>query len=516
MLKDTQPSFLSFLSLYKYTKNIMTFSSLPYIPLKFHFPCNNLLLYLSDYQSSFLQEKKYLVIMALQRALLYSFFIISISIISSYSCSQEDPLNNYLEEQASGYDSQAYPSYIDDGGFKDLIKLRSDVLGLQTFSKERGSKSTPVITVGVKDFGVKDDGGDDTDDTETFERAWKEACSSPEGAIIVVPEYTYRLKPIRFQGPCKSNIALQVHGTIEASCNQSDYKKDSRHWLLFDNVENLLVEGGGTIDGNGKIWWENSCKVNKSLPCKEAPTAVTFFECQNLIVKDLKIQNSQQMHVSFKKSNHVLVSNLTVTSPEESPNTDGIHITKTQNIQITDSVIGTGDDCISIVSGSHNVQAKGITCGPGHGISIGSLGAHDSKDHVSEVTVNGAKLSGTANGVRIKTWQGGSGNVSNIKFQNIEMNKVTNPIIIDQNYCDQDKPCKQQKSALQVKNVVYKNIKGTSASEVAMRFDCSKAYPCQGILLQDINLERAGDRTAKALCNNVKLATLGVVYPKCS
>jgi hypothetical protein len=105
--------------------------------------------------------------MALQRALLYSFFIISISIISSYSCSQEDPLNNYLEEQASGYDSQAYPSYIEDGGFKDLIKLRSDVLVLQTFSKE-GSKSTPVITVGVRDFGVKDDGGDDTDDTEVF------------------------------------------------------------------------------------------------------------------------------------------------------------------------------------------------------------------------------------------------------------------------------------------------------------------------------------------------------------
>ena len=70
--------------------------------------------------------------------------------------------------------------------------------------------------------------------------------------------------------------------------------------------------------------------------------AVTFFECQNLIVKDLKIHNAQQMHVTFKKSNHVLVSNLTVTSPEESPNTDGIHITKTQNIQITDSVIGTG------------------------------------------------------------------------------------------------------------------------------------------------------------------------------
>ncbi|KAJ6425812.1 hypothetical protein OIU84_026400 [Salix udensis] len=319
------------------------------------------------------------------------------------------------------------------------------------------------------------------DDTELFETVWDEACSSPEGATIVVPQCNYRLKPIIFQGPCKSNIAFQVHGTIEASGNQSDYKKDGKHWLVFDRVENLVVDGGGVIDGNGMIWWENSCKVNKSLPCKEAPTAVTFCECKNLAVKNLKIQNAQQNHVTFKKSNHVQVSNLTVTSPEESPNTDGIHVTDTQNIQITDSVIGTG------------------------------------------VTVNGAKFSGTTNGVRIKNMaaviainmQGGSGNVSNIKFQNIEMNKVTNPIIIDQNYCDQDKPCKEKKSAVQVKNVVYKNIKGTSASEVAVKFDCSKTYPCQGILLQNVNLHREGDRTAKALCKNVKLAELGVVSPKC-
>lgn len=40
--------------------------------------------------------------------------------------------------------------------------------------------------------------------------------------------------------------------------------------------------------------------------------------------------------------------------------------------------------------------------------------------------------------------QGGSGSASNILFQNIEMNNVSNPIIIDQNYCDQDKPCKEQ------------------------------------------------------------------------
>ncbi|KAB5551802.1 hypothetical protein DKX38_009113 [Salix brachista] len=452
--------------------------------------------------------------MAHRNVLVCSFFIIFLSIFSSYDGLQEDPLNNYLDEEAPGYDSRVYPSHYstahEDGEyFKNLVKLRSEVFSLQKVSKV-GGKSTPVRTVNVRDFGA-----DGEDDTEKFEKAWKEACSSSEGAHVVVPRYTYRLKPITFQGPCKSKITLQVNGVIEASDDLSDYKEDGRHWLVFDRVQNLQVEGGGTIDGNGKIWWQNSCKVDKTLPCKDAPTAITFYECRNLVVKNLKIQNAQKMHVSFEKSKNVQVSNLTVTSPEGSPNTDGIHVTGTQNIQITDSVIGTGDDCISIVSGSKNVQASDITCGPGHGISIGSLGVHNSEDYVSGVTVSGAKFSGTTNGVRIKTWQGGSGSARNIKFLNIEMDNVTNPIIIDQNYCDQDEPCEEQRSAVQVKNVVYKNIKGTGASEVAIKFDCSKTYPCEGILMKDVNLEREGAGTAIALCNNVKLAEMGTVSPNC-
>lgn len=44
--------------------------------------------------------------------------------------------------------------------------------------------------------------------------------------------------------------------------------------------------------------------------------------------------------------------------------------------------------------------------------------------------------------------QGGSGSASNIKFVDIKMVNVHNPIIIDQNYCDQQNSCKEQVTRL--------------------------------------------------------------------
>lgn len=46
--------------------------------------------------------------------------------------------------------------------------------------------------------------------------------------------------------------------------------------------------------------------------------------------------------------------------------------------------------------------------------------------------------------------QGGSGYAKNIVFQNIVMKNVSNPIIIDQNYCDQKTPCQEEVINVQV------------------------------------------------------------------
>ena len=72
-----------------------------------------------------------------------------------------------------------------------------------------------------------------------------------------------------------------------------------------------------------------------------------------------------------------------------------------------------------------------------------------------------------------------------------------------------------QKSAVQISNVLYQDISGTSASDVAVKFDCSETFPCQDIELEDIDLRSEGGGDAEALCNNVKLSYFGNVSPSC-
>lgn len=78
--------------------------------------------------------------------------------------------------------------------------------------------------------------------------------------------------------------------------------------------------------------------------------AVTFYQCINLVVDNLELKNAQQMHLSFQKCSNVKALNLRVVAPGNSPNTDGIHITDTQNAIIRNCVIGTG----TLIKGEKN------------------------------------------------------------------------------------------------------------------------------------------------------------------
>ncbi|XP_023529142.1 polygalacturonase At1g48100-like [Cucurbita pepo subsp. pepo] len=349
----------------------------------------------------------------------------------------------------------------------------------------------------VRHYGAIGDGT--TDDTEAFKIAWDTACQSDNDdyTVILVPYgFSFMIQSTIFTGPCKHGVVFQVDGTLIAPDGPDAWPRSysAHQWLVFYRVNNMSLRGNGVIDGRGQKWWDLPCKPHrggkgrtKAGPC-DSPIAIRFFMSTNLTVEGLRIKDSPQFHFRFDNCRDVYIDSLNITAPALSPNTDGIHIENTNGVQILNSVVANGDDCVSIGSGSYNVVIRNITCGPGHGISIGSLGNHNSRACVSNITVRDSIIKVSDNGVRIKTWQGGFGSVRGVSFNNIHMDNVRNPIIIDQFYC-LNKGCLNQTSAVVVSDISYIDIKGSyDIRNPPMHFGCSDSMPCVNLTLANIEL----------------------------
>ncbi|XP_040376731.1 peptide chain release factor 2 isoform X2 [Oryza brachyantha] len=125
--------------------------------------------------------------------------------------------------------------------------------------------------VNVDSFGAAGDGC--SDDTEAFLNAWKKACSLNNAVFLVPGGRRYKVGAARFMGPCKSRLIVQIQGTIVAPEEPSEWDAASqRLWLLFSGLAGARIQGGGVVDGSGAKWWANSCKIDRSKPCKGAPT----------------------------------------------------------------------------------------------------------------------------------------------------------------------------------------------------------------------------------------------------
>lgn len=224
---------------------------------------------------------------------------------------------------------------------------------------------------------------------------------------------------------------------------------------------------------------------------------------KNVLIQGISFVNSKMFHVHINDCQNVIVKNVRITAPDESPNTDGIHISRSDHVSITNSFIGTGDDCVSLGDGSRNIDISGVFCGPGHGISIGSLGKYNDEADVSGITVRNCTLSKTQNGLRIKTWAPSKSSivVSNVTFANVILNSVRNPIIIDQHYCPSGSCQKSGESNVEIRGVKYANVRGSSSTDTGVDIQCSKVKPCKDIDLVGVKITYNG-RPTRATCSN--------------
>lgn len=170
-----------------------------------------------------------------------------------------------------------------------------------------------------------------------------------------------------------------------------------------------------------------------------------FHKSKNVVINNLTSINSKQFHIVIQSSNKVMLKGVTIMAPNGSPNTDGISVQGSSDITILGANIKTGDDCISISTGARNVWAEHIYCGPGHGISIGSIGKTYNEKGVKNVTIKNTVFKGSDNGLRIKTWgRPSTAFVRGVVFEQSIMENVKNPIIINQNYCPNSENCPNQ------------------------------------------------------------------------
>ena len=228
-----------------------------------------------------------------------------------------------------------------------------------------------VCTFDVTTFGVKSGPGNWKANAEALTKAWVQACQSPTPAKVFIPPGTFEIGPVCLEGPCKSPITFEIQGTVKATTDLTAYTE--RTWFKFEEIDGFQLIGRGTFDGQGPSFWgQSKCRHNTA--CRiELPSNVKFCKLKNAEISGFTSLNPPAFHMHLVDSANFTAHSLTITAPGDSPNTDGMHISTSTNVKVMNSRIGTGDDCLSVGQGNSDVTISGILCGPGHGISVGTL-----------------------------------------------------------------------------------------------------------------------------------------------
>ncbi|CAN1159129.1 Probable galacturan 1,4-alpha-galacturonidase SALK6 [Linum perenne] len=318
---------------------------------------------------------------------------------------------------------------------------------------------------------------------------------------VVVPPGDYIAGVTMFAGPCKAPIQFEINGIIKAP---TTIKGDC--WFKIEDVTDLRLFGTGTLDGQGAACWAE----------KGGPQTANL-RFQNIIngwVEGITSKDSKFFHMATLNCNNMTFSHVNVIAPATSVNTDGIHISRSQHITITDSTIGTGDDCVSMIDNLDTITVQNTKCGPSHGISIGSLGKYQKELPVKNIFVRQCTIANSDNGIRIKSWPDKfATSCSGIHFEDITLENVENPIIIDQQYCpDGECTSKTAPSPVEISDVTFKNVKGTSKTKEIIQLICSSAHPCQNVQMSNIDITFNGG-PGVAVCQNVKPVITGIMNP---
>src|SRR5580698_4014520 len=235
--------------------------------------------------------------------------------------------------------------------------------------------------------GAKGDGT--TKDTKAIQAAIDD-CASAGGGTVKLDGGTFVSGPVVL----KSNITLDIakDTTLLGSPDHADYPAKTefrapglQSLVSATDAENVAITGEGVIDGNGESWWQMARSIKDAGVMGSdhpRPRLIVFDHCKHIRVKGVTIQNSPMWQLVPYYSDDVVIRNIRVLAPANSPNTDAIDPFSSSNVVIDHVYEDVGDDNIAIKSGagnspgpnapSRNITITNCTFLHGHGLSIGS------------------------------------------------------------------------------------------------------------------------------------------------
>ena len=299
-----------------------------------------------------------------------------------------------------------------------------------------------------------------------------EACAQAGGGTVYVPPGRYLTGAITL----KSNMTLEVDAgaTILGSGDPADYplrdsafaneRKEYSSLIYAEDAENVTIRGRGTIDGQGQYWWRrmgwpNRLKVPRDQRTPEEltqlalltngrPQLIKLVRSKLVAVEQLHLINSPSWTIHPQLCEFVRIDGVTIQNPVPSPNTDGINPESCRNVQIMNSRIDVGDDCVTLKSGineagrkmgrpDENITITNCIMLRGHGgVTIGS----EMSGGVRNVAVNNCIFQGTDVGIRVKSQRGRGGIVEGLSVSNVIMQDVASAFTITMFYMGADKP----------------------------------------------------------------------------
>ncbi len=354
----------------------------------------------------------------------------------------------------------------------------------------------PDYEVNISDFGAKGDGM--TLNTKAINDAIKEV-NQHGGGKVIIPQGTWLTGPIELL----SNVNLyteqnalvlftsdfEAYPIIETSFEGLDTRR-CQSPLSARNAENIAITGHGVFDGNGdrwrpvkkekltasqwtklvqsggvldeqeKVWYPTAGSLKGAMACKEfnvpegintdeewneirawlRPVLLSIAKSKKVLLEGVTFKNSPSWCLHPLSCEDFTVNNVQVINPWYSQNGDAIDLESCKNTLIINSVFDAGDDAICIKSGKdeqgrrrgepcQNVIVKNNTVLHGHG---GFVVGSEMSGGVKNIYVEDCTFLGTDVGLRFKSTRGRGGVVENIYINNINMINIPNePLLFD-------------------------------------------------------------------------------------